>query len=119
MPAVTPSLESGDVPADDDDFEVPSYRVVDLDLTAFAKSIRNSATDDPRTVAEQAGVPCSEFMTKAEVAERLKVNPRTVERAINDGKLPAYKLLSRVRICRDELEDWIQAQRVPPSVHDI
>ena len=103
----------------DDDFVVPAYRVVDLDLTAFARSLQNSVAEDARNAAERAGVRCSEFMTKQEVAERLKVNPRTVERAIIAGELPAYKVLSRVRICRDELEEWISAQRVPPSVHDI
>lgn len=108
----------------EDDFDVPAHRLVDLDRTAFALSLRNSAADDsrgedPRRIAERAGIRCSEFLTKAEVAERLKVNPRTVERAIIGGELPAYKVLSRVRICRDELEEWIAAQRVPPSVHDI
>gem|GEM_PF-6944052 len=96
---------------------MPSYRVVDLDFEDRMRSISNSAS--PSTDGLNTRHQCSEYLSKQEVADRLKVNPRTVERAIIAGELPAYKVLSRVRICRDELENWIRAQRVPPSIHDV
>jgi excisionase family DNA binding protein len=70
----------------------------------------------------EAGVSseaCSEYLTKAEVAQTLKVATKTVERAILRGEIPAFKFMQRVRICRDDLEAWIESNRVEPSVHDI
>lgn len=91
--------------------------MVDLDFEDRIGSITNSAA--PTTEGLKTRHECSEYLSKPEVAERLKVNTRTVERAIIAGELPAYKVLSRVRICRDEREDWIRSQRVTPSIHDI
>jgi excisionase family DNA binding protein len=45
-------------------------------------------------------VPSDEFLTVAEVAKVLKLNPQTIRNWIDQGALPAYRLGRRVRIGR-------------------
>ena len=53
-----------------------------------------------------------EFLTVAEVAELLKLNPLTVRNWINRGELPAVRLGERrVRIKRSDLERVARAAR--------
>ena len=47
------------------------------------------------------------MLTVEEVAERLKVTPRTVYRWIDDGKLKALKIQGIVRITEDEYSQFI------------
>jgi excisionase family DNA binding protein len=44
------------------------------------------------------------FLTVAEVAEMLKLNPQTVRNWIDQGSLPALRVGRRVRIKRSDLE---------------
>jgi excisionase family DNA binding protein len=62
-----------------------------------------------------------EYLTKAQAGEIVQLHPKTIERAILDGELPAYKLREKVRIRRSDLEAWIERNRVEPStgLHDI
>lgn len=53
------------------------------------------------------------FLTPAETAKLLRVAEPTVYRALQEGRLPAAKLLGRWRIFEDELGEWIENQRVP------
>ena len=46
------------------------------------------------------------FMTCREAAEALKIHPVTLERLLNGGKLPGYKLANRWFIERDVLEGF-------------
>ncbi len=52
-----------------------------------------------------------EFLTVAEVAEILKLNPQTIRNWIDAGKLPAYRVGRRVRVGRLELETLIRDGR--------
>jgi excisionase family DNA binding protein len=49
-----------------------------------------------------------DLMTKEEVAELLRVNPRTVERWAKDGELPAVKLKRTVRFHRRDVVDFLR-----------
>ena len=54
-------------------------------------------------------MPEAEFLTVAEVAERLRLNPQTVRNWIEAGKLPAYRVGRRVRIGRADFDALIVA----------
>ena len=45
-----------------------------------------------------------EFLTISEVAKVLKVNPKTIYRAVWSKKVPAYKVGKAVRIAKRDLE---------------
>jgi excisionase family DNA binding protein len=60
-----------------------------------------------------------EFLDKQEAGAIVGLNPKTIERAILRGDLRAYKPAGKVRIRRSDLDAWIDAAAVRPSVHDI
>lgn len=62
-----------------------------------------------------------EYLTKAQAGEIVQLHPKTIERAIQAGELPAYKLRGKVRIRRRDLEAWVEANAVEPvsDLHDI
>lgn len=50
------------------------------------------------------------LLTIPEVAERLRVHPRTVQRAISDGRLAVVEITARApRIAESELERFVGA----------
>jgi len=49
--------------------------------------------------------------TVKEAAKILKVNPKTVRKYINDGKLEASKLGNRFRIKEGDLENFFDANK--------
>jgi excisionase family DNA binding protein len=54
-------------------------------------------------------------MTVDEVADRARLSPKTVRRAIRSGELAAYKLRGRLRIPTQEYLAWVRrAVYVPP-----
>jgi excisionase family DNA binding protein len=52
-----------------------------------------------------------EFLTISEVAERLKVNERTVRRWIESGDLKAHKIGNCVRISLADLHEFLDRTR--------
>ena len=60
-----------------------------------------------------------EFLALREAATLLGMHWKVLRRAIEDGELRAYKLRSRIRIRRADLDEWVESNRVKPSVHDI
>ena len=48
------------------------------------------------------------FLTVAEVAEMLKLNPQTVRNWIDQGSLPAVRVGRRVRILRSDFERLVE-----------
>ena len=62
-----------------------------------------------------------EFLALRDAAGLLGMHWKVLRRAIEDGELRAYKLRSRVRIRRSDLDQWIESNRVrvEPSIHDI
>ena len=59
------------------------------------------------------------YLTKDQAALLVQLNPKTIEREIQRGVIPAFRLANRIRIRRADLEAWIEASRVEPSIHDI
>lgn len=58
------------------------------------------------------------YYTLQEVADRLKVNYRTVYRWVHAGQLPAYKLGKEWRIEEEDLRSFLEARRIGPSKGD-
>jgi excisionase family DNA binding protein len=52
-----------------------------------------------------------QFLTVGEIAERLKVNERTVRRWIKSHQLKAHKIGSCVRIALVDLHDFLERKR--------
>ena len=52
-----------------------------------------------------------ELLTVKEISEKLKVDPRTVRRWINEKKLPAVKLGNLWRIEQSDLNDFLQERK--------
>jgi len=55
-------------------------------------------------------IPISRLLTIPEVAERLRVNPKTVRRWIGGGELAAYRVGRQWRITEDQLTQFLRAQ---------
>jgi excisionase family DNA binding protein len=59
----------------------------------------------------------TEFLTSAEVAEKLKLNQQVVLRKLRAGEIPGYKLGGEWRIADHELEAWLapRSNRTPQT----
>ena len=55
------------------------------------------------------------LMTSDEVAAYLRVDVVTIRRLVNRGELPAYRVGGEYRFRRQELEQYLQRQRVPAA----
>ncbi|HEU5366952.1 MAG TPA: Clp protease N-terminal domain-containing protein [Ktedonobacterales bacterium] len=53
------------------------------------------------------------LLTSDEVAAYLRVDVVTIRRLVNRGELPAYRVGGEYRFRRQELEEYLQRQRVP------
>ena len=49
-----------------------------------------------------------ELLTVAEVARKLKVSARTVQRYIKENQLPAYRVKNRWKVLPVRLEAWLE-----------
>ena len=50
-------------------------------------------------------------MTVQDVAEYLNVDPKTVYRMVNRGDLPGFKVGGSWRFKKEDLDNWIAAQK--------
>lgn len=57
----------------------------------------------------------NEILTVNEVADYLRMNPMTIYRLAQQGKIPASKVLGCWRFKRGEIENWLKAQEFQPS----
>lgn len=57
----------------------------------------------------------NEMMTVNEVADFLRMNPMTIYRFAQQGKIPASKILGSWRFNRREVEEWVKSQEFQPS----
>jgi DNA binding domain, excisionase family len=57
----------------------------------------------------------NEIITVNEVAEFLRMNPMTIYRLAQQGKIPASKILGCWRFNRHEIEEWVKSQEFQPS----
>ncbi len=54
----------------------------------------------------------NEFITVEELAERLKVNPRTIQRIIQRKELPALRVGRQWRFKREWVSEWLEKRTV-------
>jgi excisionase family DNA binding protein len=55
------------------------------------------------------------LLSAAEVAERVGLSTKAVRRAIERGDLPASKLCGRIRVRAEDLDAWIDRNRIGAS----
>ena len=53
-----------------------------------------------------------------EVAELLNVSERTIQRWLNDGKIPSYRINEQYLFSRIEIEDWVMKNK-PSHIEEI
>ena len=56
-----------------------------------------------------------ETITYSEAAERYHVNPRTIRRAVESGKVAAYRPGLAVLIDRKEADAWFLSTKIQPA----
>jgi excisionase family DNA binding protein len=56
-----------------------------------------------------------ELLTAKEVAQVLRKHPYTVKRLIREGKIPAYLVGSSYRVKREDLDKYVEAQKIKKS----
>lgn len=106
-----------------DEWDVGDAPVTNLDVSM--DSARDAGVEEPLESSDNKARsgssrdPLEEFLTKDQAAAVIQLNAKTIERAIQRGALRAFRVANRVRIRRDDLEAWIAAGRIEPSVHDI
>ena len=57
-----------------------------------------------------------EFVTVEELAETLKVHPRTIQRIIQRKEMPAIRIGRQWRFRREWVEEWLQANTIERKV---
>jgi excisionase family DNA binding protein len=57
-----------------------------------------------------------QYLTLRQAAETLQVSTATLRRAYHRGELKAFLIGCSLRICRTDLEAWIEAQRWSPEL---
>jgi len=55
------------------------------------------------------------LLTVGDVAALAQLSTKTIRRAIDRGDLAASKLGGRVRIRREDVDDWIERSRIPAA----
>lgn len=56
------------------------------------------------------------FYTVKEVAEMLKYTTDHIHRLVREGKIPHYRIGKDVRITPDQLNEWLESNRVHTKV---
>ncbi len=57
----------------------------------------------------------TEFLSIAQVAERLGLSTKAVRRAIERGELRAAKICGRIRIRREDVDAWVEESVIRPD----
>jgi excisionase family DNA binding protein len=60
---------------------------------------------------ESTPAPAGRFLTRAEIADRLRVHPRSIDRAIANGDLTAVRIGRAVRVCEDDFASFVERHR--------
>jgi excisionase family DNA binding protein len=78
----------------------------DLDAWTPKDPVTLSFTDRPDLTPE--------YIDVKDAGKIVRLHPKVIRRAIDDGELPAYKLRSKIRIRRSDLDAWIESCKVQP-----
>lgn len=68
-----------------------------------------------RVTKKESVVPEIDWVTSQEAAAWLGVTVRTLYRAIDEGKLTAYRMGRVIRIQRPDLEAYLAGSRIQPG----
>jgi len=68
-----------------------------------------------RVTKKESGVPEIDWVTSQEAAAWLGVTVRTLYRAIDEGKLTAYRMGRVIRIQRPDLEAYLADSKIQPG----
>jgi excisionase family DNA binding protein len=60
-------------------------------------------------------MPTPEVLTINEVAERLRIHPRTAYRLVNDGSIPGVRVGRQYRISAKALDAYIEGRHPVPT----
>lgn len=71
--------------------------------------------DSNASPAADQGGSVIEWMNTQEAAAHLGITVRTLYRAIDEGKLTAYRMGRVIRIQKPDLESYLQASRIQPG----
>lgn len=52
-----------------------------------------------------------DFLSPAQIAQRLSLDRKTIYRAIDRGDLKAYRFGTAIRVAPSSLEDWLERSR--------
>jgi excisionase family DNA binding protein len=52
-----------------------------------------------------------QLLTLSEAASILKISKRTLQRMIQNGQIPAFKVGGQWRISESRFEEWVQAEK--------
>ena len=59
--------------------------------------------------------PVSLWLSSKDAANQMGITPRTLNRFIDEGRLPAYRLGRVIRLKTSDVEAFIDASRVQPG----
>ena len=87
-----------------------------LVISLDGKDISEPGTPDAGVIVRDG----QEYLSPQDVGRIVDLHPRVIQRAVNEGDIPAYKLRGKIRIRHDELLAWVASNRVEPySVPDF
>lgn len=59
------------------------------------------------------------FYTTQELADFLKLTPRTIQRWINEGHLPAYRFGKKYRVRGDDFDTFLDEYKSHQATHQV
>jgi excisionase family DNA binding protein len=60
-----------------------------------------------------------QLLSPEDVAAKCGLSRKAIYRAIERGELTATRICSRIRIRPEDVDEWIEANLVPPRVADV
>jgi excisionase family DNA binding protein len=73
---------------------------------------------DCRPISQGTAYFVDDLLTTRQLQELLQVDRITIYRMLNDGRLPGFKVGSQWRFSRQEIEQWLQEQRISLHLHE-
>ena len=89
-----------------------------IDVSVLSPSVQNGRPRDPKPNRKAMTKPAKpsqgpKYRRLQYVADKLDLSPRSVQRLIAAGELPAVKIGGAVRVSDDELQRLIARSRLP------
>ena len=88
-------------------------------MASLSSTPEHTASVAALDLAAERTYDAREYLDKREAGAIVGLNKKTIERVIQRGELRAFKLAGRVRIRREDLNQWIDSSALAPTIHDI